>query len=44
LIEKYQTDSLESAFVEIVGAEALREEAQREAQDKKKKRRIRRNR
>ena len=41
LIEKYQTDSLESAFVEIVGAEALREEAQREAQDKKKKRRIR---
>jgi sodium transport system ATP-binding protein len=32
LVEKYRADSLESAFVEIVGAEALLDEAEREAQ------------
>jgi sodium transport system ATP-binding protein len=36
LTEKYKADSLETAFVEIIGAEALLEEARREAQDKRK--------
>ncbi|MCI0699170.1 ATP-binding cassette domain-containing protein [candidate division KSB1 bacterium] len=36
LTEKYKADSLETAFVEIIGAEALLEEAKREAQDKRK--------
>jgi sodium transport system ATP-binding protein len=36
LTAKYRADSLETAFVEIVGAEALREEAQREAADEGK--------
>ena len=35
LITKYQVDSLESAFVEIVGAEALLAEAEREAKREK---------
>lgn len=35
LIDKYQTDSLETAFVRIVGAQALLEEAEREAKAKK---------
>jgi sodium transport system ATP-binding protein len=35
LVEKYRADSLESAFVHIVGAQALLEEAEREAKDKK---------
>ncbi|PJF43769.1 MAG: ABC transporter [Phototrophicales bacterium] len=39
LIAKYNVDSLESAFVEVIGAEALLEEARREAETKKKKRR-----
>jgi ABC-type Na+ transport system ATPase subunit NatA len=34
--EKYKADSLETAFVDIIGAEALLEEARREAQDKRK--------
>lgn len=37
LTEKYKADSLETAFVEIIGAEALLEEARREAQDKRTK-------
>jgi sodium transport system ATP-binding protein len=32
LVVKYNADSLESAFVEVVGADALLEEAEREAQ------------
>lgn len=36
LVEKYQADSLETAFVQIVGAEALLKEAEREATDKRK--------
>lgn len=39
LIEKYRADSLETAFVEIVGTEALLKEAQREAEDKKRRKR-----
>jgi sodium transport system ATP-binding protein len=35
LIEKYHADSLETAFVEIVGAEALLDDAEREARKKK---------
>lgn len=35
LIQKYNTESLESAFVEIIGAEALLAEAEREAQHHK---------
>lgn len=35
LIEKYHADSLETAFVEIIGAEALLAEAEREASDKR---------
>lgn len=35
LIRKYNTESLESAFVEIIGAEALLAEAEREAQHHK---------
>ncbi len=35
LIEKYHADNLETAFVEIVGAEALLNEAVREAADKR---------
>ncbi len=31
LVEKYRADSLESAFVEIVGTRALLDEAEREA-------------
>jgi sodium transport system ATP-binding protein len=38
LIQKYYADSLETAFVQIVGAEALLAEAQREAADKRKHR------
>ncbi len=37
LTEKYKADSLETAFVEIIGAEALLAEARREAQDKRTK-------
>ncbi|MCB9437369.1 MAG: ATP-binding cassette domain-containing protein [Anaerolineales bacterium] len=37
LVEKYKADSLESAFVQIVGREALLAEAEREAADKRKK-------
>jgi sodium transport system ATP-binding protein len=38
LIEKYQADNLETAFVEIIGAEALLAEARREAErDQKRK-------
>lgn len=37
LIDQYQVDDLESAFVEIVGADALLEEARREAEREKKK-------
>lgn len=39
LIEKYRADSLETAFVEIVGTEALLKEAQREAEDKRRRKR-----
>jgi sodium transport system ATP-binding protein len=39
LIETYRADSLEMAFVEIIGAQALLDEAEREAQEQKKKRR-----
>jgi sodium transport system ATP-binding protein len=35
LIQKYRVDSLETAFVEIIGAEALLDEAEREASDKR---------
>jgi sodium transport system ATP-binding protein len=35
LVEKYRADSLETAFVEIIGAEALLAEAEREASDKR---------
>ncbi len=38
LVAKYKADSLESAFVEIIGAEALLAEARREAEEQKKKR------
>jgi sodium transport system ATP-binding protein len=39
LIEKYRVADLETAFVEIVGADELLAEAEREAElDKKKKR------
>jgi sodium transport system ATP-binding protein len=37
LIDKYHTDSLETAFVEIIGAQALLDEAEREAQTKSKR-------
>lgn len=37
LTEKYQAADLETAFVQIVGAEALLQEAEREATDKKRK-------
>lgn len=37
LTEKYQADTLETAFIQIVGAEALLKEAEREALDKKRK-------
>lgn len=36
LITKYQADNLETAFVQIIGAEALLKEAQREAAEKRK--------
>jgi sodium transport system ATP-binding protein len=39
LTAKYQAGNLESAFVEIVGAEALRQEAQREAEDAQRRKR-----
>ncbi|MBI5960502.1 MAG: ATP-binding cassette domain-containing protein [Chloroflexi bacterium] len=35
LVEKYHADSLESAFVQIVGTQALLDEAEREAKEKK---------
>jgi sodium transport system ATP-binding protein len=35
LIDQYGADSLESAFVEIIGAQALLDEAEREARQKK---------
>lgn len=38
LAAKYQADSLETAFVEIIGAEALLAEARREAEENKKRR------
>lgn len=38
LIAKYKADSLESAFVEIIGAEALLAEARREAEEEQKRR------
>ena len=38
LIQKYKADSLETAFVEIIGAEALLEEARREAEQETKRR------
>ena len=37
LVEKYQADDLEAAFVRIVGAEALLAEAQREAEREQKR-------
>lgn len=37
LVEKYQADNLEAAFVEIIGAEALLAEAEREVQQHKAK-------
>jgi sodium transport system ATP-binding protein len=37
LLDKYQTHDLETAFVRIVGKEALLAEAQREAQDKRRR-------
>jgi sodium transport system ATP-binding protein len=37
LVEKYKADNLETAFVEIVGAEALLDEARREAEREEKK-------
>ncbi len=39
LTAKYKADNLESAFVEIVGTEALRQQAQREAEDAKRRKR-----
>ncbi|HEX3051191.1 MAG TPA: ATP-binding cassette domain-containing protein [Aggregatilineaceae bacterium] len=36
LTEKYQVDSLETAFIEIIGAKALLEEAEREALEKRR--------
>jgi sodium transport system ATP-binding protein len=37
LVEKYKTDSLETAFVEIIGAKALLAEAEREEATKKRR-------
>jgi sodium transport system ATP-binding protein len=39
LIERCGADSLETAFVEIIGAEALLQEAQREAEDERRRKR-----
>lgn len=36
LVEKYQSDSLETAFVQIIGSEALLAEAEREAEQKRR--------
>jgi sodium transport system ATP-binding protein len=39
LVDQYRADSLEAAFVDIVGARALLDEAEREARQQKKRRR-----